>query len=152
MIRGTAHRLFERLVASNTSFTGRLAAAILRRHYHWRLGLADADRRPNSDPLWQFLRDIFLDEEKTIDNAGTVLFQRRHFREIAARLQQLGHHVAPLDFDVDNKPLDRFVDLPPYLWEWTEEQKAFCGADVAHLKLWAEGFACTCFGLIIRKG
>jgi hypothetical protein len=96
----------------------------------------------------------YLNDEETIDDWQTVLFQRQHFEAIRDRLTSRGHTVAPLDFDVGNKPLDRFVDLPPYAFgqgwlsrdQWKDENQA------AHLKLTIDGFPCTCFGMIIEKG
>jgi len=55
----------------------------------------------------------FSDDSKTIDNQAIVLFQRKHFEELAKRLRASGHVVAEMDFNVDRKPLDRFIDLPP---------------------------------------
>jgi hypothetical protein len=92
-----------------------------------------------------------LNDGATIDNWPTVLFQRRHFEEIAARLTAKGHHVAPLDFDIGAMPLDQFVDIPPYLHDWTPELIARWGAQANHLKLSIDGFVSTCFGLIVRK-
>ncbi len=43
----------------------------------------------------------FLDEEHTIDNWPTVLYQRAHFERLAEALRADGHRVAPLDFDKD---------------------------------------------------
>lgn len=92
-----------------------------------------------------------LNDAATIDNWPTVLFQRRHFEEIAVRLTAKGHHVAPLDFDIGDMALDKFVDIPPYLHDWTPELVARWGADANHLKLSIDGFVSTCFGLIVRK-
>lgn len=93
----------------------------------------------------------FLDDEKTIDNWPTVLFQRAHFKALHDRLVAQGHKVARLDFDVGQKPLDRFIDVPPYPGDWTEYQKSIWPANPAHLKLTIDGFASTCFGVIIQK-
>ncbi|WP_439575620.1 hypothetical protein [Phreatobacter sp.] len=93
----------------------------------------------------------YLDDERTVDNWATVLFQRAHFRSLAERLRAKGHHVAPLDFDVGAKPLDRFIDMPPYSNDWTENQRSIWPKTPPHLKLSVDGFASTCFGLVIRK-
>ncbi len=92
----------------------------------------------------------FLDNKNTLDNWPTVLFQRYHFEALAERLHADGHKVAQLDFDVGDKPLDRFIDLPPYPHDWPDELKGWVG-DAAHLKLSIDGFASTCFGLIVTK-
>ena len=86
----------------------------------------------------------------TIDNWPTVLFQRRHFEELAARLEAAGHDVAPFDFGLGDKPLDRFVDVPPWSHDLPEEMKRWLG-EPAHLKLAISGFIATCFGLVVRK-
>lgn len=93
----------------------------------------------------------FLDDEKTIDNWPTVLFQRAHFRQLCERLTAKGHKVAPLDFNVGQKPLDRFIDVPPYPGDWSDYQKSIWPAQPTHLKLTIDGFASTCFGLIVQK-
>lgn len=92
----------------------------------------------------------FLDDVNTIDNWPTVLPQRRHFSEIAARLRARGHHVAELDFDVGGQPMDRFIDLPPYPGSAVLD-RLHAAKDCRHLKLSIDGFASTCFGLIVRK-
>jgi 2-polyprenyl-3-methyl-5-hydroxy-6-metoxy-1,4-benzoquinol methylase len=89
-------------------------------------------------------------EGPTIDNWATVLFQRRHFEALAHRLRAQGHYVADLNFYLGDRPMDRFVDLPPYhhdlpagMGEWIGHQQ--------HLKVAVDGFASTCFGLVVRK-
>lgn len=89
-------------------------------------------------------------EGPTIDNWPTVLFQQRHMEELAQRLRAQGHEVAELNYFLGDRPLDRFIDLPPYhhdlpagLAEWLGEPY--------HLKVAVDGFAATCFGLIVRK-
>jgi len=81
------------------------------------------------------------DEDETIDDWPVVLFQRRHFEQIARRLEGQGLSVAPLDFDVGSAPMDRFVDVPPYPPQ----------GQARHLKLAIDGFRCTCFGLIFSR-
>jgi len=87
----------------------------------------------------------------TIDNWPTVLFQRRHFEELARRLEAKGHKVAPFDFDPGNKILDKFVDLPP--WHHDSNAAALTPwlGDSHHLKVAADGFVCTCAGIVITK-
>ncbi|TBW39536.1 class I SAM-dependent methyltransferase [Siculibacillus lacustris] len=93
----------------------------------------------------------FLDDRQTIDNWPTVLFQKRHFAAIAERLRAAGHQVAELDFDVGMKPLDRFVDVPPWAHDMSDYMKGTWGTHTAHLKLAIDGFVSTCFGLVIVK-
>lgn len=96
----------------------------------------------------------YLNDEETVDNWMTVLFQRKHFESLAARLTAQGHEVAPLNFNVGDGALDHFIDLPPY--EWSRLMLAATGKaepnQEAHLKLALDGFASTCFGIVVRKG
>lgn len=98
----------------------------------------------------------YTNEPEIIDNWQTVIFQRHHFEEIEQKLISKGYDVKPLDFNVGNKPLDKFIDLPPFSvgegWlsrdNWSENNQ-----DVGvHLKINIDGYPCTCFGLIITKG
>ena len=93
----------------------------------------------------------FLNDEQTIDDWPTVLFQKQHFRSLTERLERQGHRVASLDFDFGDKPLDKFIDVPPYQYNWTDEQRESWRTDTYHLKVSIDGFACTCFGIIIQK-
>jgi SAM-dependent methyltransferase len=92
----------------------------------------------------------YLNDNETIDNWATVLFQQRHFESLSARLAAKGHWVAPLDFDIGDGPMDRFVDLPPYFHDLAGKPAQWA-AQGPHLKLMLDGFAATCFGLIIVK-
>lgn len=86
----------------------------------------------------------------TIDNWGTVLFQRRHFEALAERLTAAGHKVARMTFDPGNKPLDQFIDLPPWE-EGTMEYLSGRLGSRAHLKVAIDGFVTTCFGIRVTK-
>lgn len=77
--------------------------------------------------------------DQTVSEGPTVLFRRRDLEALAARLADAGHHLAPFDFDPGERPLDRYVDVPPYRPE-------------PHLKLALDGFASTSFGIIIQRG
>ena len=92
----------------------------------------------------------FADDKNTLDNFDIVFYKKRHLSEIAERLKAKGHHVAPLDFDVGRKPMDRFIDLPPYS-DWAEVAWQSWAGGQAHLKLEWDGFIVTCFGLIVTK-
>jgi SAM-dependent methyltransferase len=89
-------------------------------------------------------------KDETIDNWPTVLLQRRHFEELAARLSALGHRVAPLDFDTGDGPMDRFIDLPPFTHDLTGASLPWA-KDGNHLKLLLDGIPATCFGLVVTK-
>jgi hypothetical protein len=94
----------------------------------------------------------FLDDNQTIDNWPTVLFQRCHFTQLADELRRNGHEVGELDFHIGDKPLDKFIDVPPFAHDWPLPMASAWGGSPAHLKISIDGFAATCFGLIIRKG
>jgi len=82
----------------------------------------------------------YLQEVKTLDNWGTVLFRKQDFIKLATKLTAQGHHVLPLNFDIGSGFLDQFIDIPPYK-----------PPQDAHLKLLVDGFATTSFGIVIRK-
>jgi 2-polyprenyl-3-methyl-5-hydroxy-6-metoxy-1,4-benzoquinol methylase len=95
----------------------------------------------------------YLSPDKTTDNWQTVLFLRKHFELVRDELQAQGHLVAPMNFDVGNRPLDRFIDVPPFSFGegWlTKEQWGDVG-QAAHLKLTVDGFPSTCFGIAVQK-
>ncbi len=75
----------------------------------------------------------------TVDNLDTVLFRRQDFEALAARLTALGHHVTPFDFDPGVKPVDLYIDVPPY-------------REDPHLKVALWGYSITSFGLMIQRG
>jgi hypothetical protein len=95
----------------------------------------------------------FLEEDRTIDNWPTVLFLRKHFSELARRLESQGHTVLPLDFNVGDRPLDRYIDLPPFMTDEPNLPSSQWGAvnQRAHLKLSIDGFPSTCFGFVVRR-
>lgn len=94
----------------------------------------------------------FMDDKETIDNWPTILFQKQHFEEMARRLEARGYEVAPLDFDVGNAPMDRFIDIPPYAHDWHFDQAdGWASTGTPHIKLAVDGFLATCFGIIARK-
>ena len=89
-------------------------------------------------------------EGPTIDNWPCVLFQRKHFEALAERLTALGHVVAPFDYTLGDKPMDRFIDLPPWTHDMPQALSEWVG-HMVHLKVANDGFPATCFGLKIRK-
>lgn len=95
--------------------------------------------------------ELNIDSEgPTIDNWPTVLFQRRHIEHLCERLTREGHIVAELDFGLGDGPMDRFIDLPPYHHDLPTDISNLLGAP-QHLKVAIDGFACSCFGIVIRK-
>jgi len=94
----------------------------------------------------------FGNEDSTVEDGPTVLFQRRHFEAVAARLVARGFQVAPLDFSLGSGVLDQFVDVPPYSWDRSNLFQAVLGRGrEAHLRLMVDGYPATSFGLIVRK-
>ena len=93
----------------------------------------------------------FSRDDVTIDNWPTVLFQKRHFTEIAERLRAQGHYVAELDYNIGSDPLDKFIDVPPFEHDWTNYMREQWAKHSNHIKLSVDGFPATCFGIIIRK-
>lgn len=91
----------------------------------------------------------FKDGE-TIDNWPTVLFQKRHFEDLAERLSRQGHEVNEVSFELGTGPLDRFIDIPPY--GDLPNSMATIKDHPAHIKLSVDGLPCTCYGLVIKKG
>ena len=57
------------------------------------------------------------------------------------------------DFGVGDGPLDRFVDLPPYIEkQWLRMSSWGNVNQKGHLKLSLKGYPCTCYGIIVVKG
>ena len=76
--------------------------------------------------------------EDTVDDAGTVLFRRRDLEGLARDLNAKGHRVSAFDWNVGDRPMDRFIDVPPY-------------RPNPHLRLLLEGYAVTSVGVIVQK-
>jgi 2-polyprenyl-3-methyl-5-hydroxy-6-metoxy-1,4-benzoquinol methylase len=76
--------------------------------------------------------------DKTVDNAGTVLFRRRDLEALKARIEGLGYAMAPLNLHPGNHALDRVVDIPPYKLS-------------PHLRLLLSNYAITSVGIILRR-
>ena len=90
----------------------------------------------------------------TIDNWITVLFQRKHIEEFARKMEVAGHKVAQLDFNAGNRPMDQFIDVPPWgghLMNNVSEELGI-STNQHHLKLAIDGFVATCFAITITKG
>jgi len=93
----------------------------------------------------------FNNDEQTLDNnPHCVLFQKKHFAQLAEELTNKGYEVFPLDFFVGNKPLDSFIDVPPYGSHWPEGDSAGQSIVTAHIKSAVAGYASTCFGIIAK--
>lgn len=91
----------------------------------------------------------FLNVSRTLDEGSTVIFLRRHFEELQARLARSGHWLAPFDFHPGDGPMDKFIDGPPFPGDKRSHLLAYWPQ--YHLKVLIEGVPSTCFGLIVRK-
>jgi len=87
-------------------------------------------------------------EGKTITEGVTVLFQRRHFTQLAQSLRAEGFHVYELDFDSGKGVLDGMVDLPPYP---PHDHDSPYASKYSHLKLSLWGYVCTSFSFVVKK-
>ena len=87
-------------------------------------------------------------EGPTIEEGGTVLFQRRHMEELEARLALAGHRMLPMDFDTGTGILDQFVDLPPY----PGNTSPLAIPEPPHLRLSIMGLVATSIGFVVEKG
>lgn len=87
-----------------------------------------------------------IHDDETVDNWPTVLFQKRHFLELAEKLKSQGFTVYDFDFDTGKGLLDGFVDLPPYFDPNYPLQNGH-----SHLKLSIDGFVCTSCSFIVKK-
>jgi SAM-dependent methyltransferase len=91
-----------------------------------------------------------LDETgETIDDWGTVLFQRRHIEDLRQRLEAAGHQMLPVDFSVGSGVMDQFVDVPPFAHQ---PHPALAYPAAPHLRISVDGFVATSIGIIIRAG
>ncbi len=75
----------------------------------------------------------------TIWRGGNVLFRGRDLHRMASELEERGHRVAPLNFELGCAPADLHVDRPPY-------------TGLPHLKLRYRGFVATSLGIIVEAG
>jgi SAM-dependent methyltransferase len=91
--------------------------------------------------------EFTFNDGETIDNHPIVLYQRRHFEELASRLRANGHEVVDFDFNPGSGVMDRFIDLPPF-----RDNPLIGPQHYAHLKLLLDRHTCTSIGIIIRAG
>lgn len=93
-------------------------------------------------------------EGATIDNWPSVLFQKKHFEDLADRLRQAGHKCETITFNLGDQMLDRFIDMPPWPGNTAEVPSSMDNIMEfpAHLKLSIDGLPCTCYGLVVEKG
>ena len=89
----------------------------------------------------------YEEEEKTLDNLPTVLFLKKHFIELKNRLENKGHTVLNLNFDVGNELFDNYIDLPPFYLSNNKSEFV----QHPHLKLLLEQYKSTCFCFVVVK-
>jgi SAM-dependent methyltransferase len=77
-------------------------------------------------------------DQKTLNNAPTVLYRRQDIDWLAHELRRRGYEIA-IDYAVGNGPLESSVDLPPY------------GRPQGHIRLQIGPFVATSIGLIIKR-
>jgi hypothetical protein len=77
-------------------------------------------------------------DEDTVETGDTVIYRRRDIQSLIDRLIGDGYHVEEMDWSFGTKPLDYYVDIPPYKQN-------------IHLKLLLAGYVTTSIGLIVRK-
>ncbi len=87
--------------------------------------------------------------DETIDNWGTVIFQRKHIEEIARRLTADGHELMTPDYSPGTGLLDSFVDTTPFPHQPHFDMRL---PNSPHLRLDVDGFPATSFGLIVKAG
>lgn len=75
-------------------------------------------------------------DRDTVEIGPTVLFRRSDFERLQRQLHRSGHQIR-LDFTLGNSEFDLHIDRPP----WSG----------AHLRLEADGYVITSFGIVIRK-
>jgi hypothetical protein len=88
------------------------------------------------------------DGGETIDDWGTVLFQRRHIDDLAAHIATAGHHLCNVDYNTGDGVLDQFIDVPPF----PQDRSSLRYPEAPHLRLSVDGFPVTSIGLIARAG
>jgi SAM-dependent methyltransferase len=93
--------------------------------------------------------ELNLDEAgETLSQGGTVLYQRKHLEQLAARLAAQGHRMLPLDYAHPPGIMDQFVDIPPF-----EEGRVPLGhLSPPHLRLSIAGHAATSVGIVVIAG
>jgi hypothetical protein len=105
-----------------------------------------------------------MSDGQTVEEGGTVLFRRSDFEKLAERLLARGCKIKSISFDVGDKPIDRYIDIPPYhlhevvrmpVFEtlqavYPEQLRRAFSSPPSHLKLMVEEFPTTCFGIVVQ--
>lgn len=77
----------------------------------------------------------------TLLEGATVLFRKQDILEIETEAEKIDGLLAPMSFLVGRRPLDKYIDMPPYLGS----------AQRKHLKLRIDKYNCTSIGLCIQR-
>ena len=91
--------------------------------------------------------------EKTLGTGGTVLYRKKDLQALFERLEAQKHKVVgPPDFSSGRGFLDRYVDVPPYDWEWDSYAKGkSTNLSEPQVRVGVGDYAATCFGIIVVK-
>lgn len=92
--------------------------------------------------------ELNLEDGRTLDNHPTVLFEQRHFDQLAEELAAENVHLAPLVWGPEDPFLDSYIDTPPY----PDPGKVGSTLSMLHLRLMVASFRTTSVGLILSKG
>ena len=86
------------------------------------------------------------DPGETIEHGPTVLFQQRHFAELATRLADKGVAMRPILPRAGDPFLDGYVDVPPY----PNPTEVGTTLSVLHLRLLIAAHRSTSIGIVVR--
>ena len=92
-------------------------------------------------------------ETETVTSGPCILFTRPQLNDLCADLRNEGYAVSEISFDPGSRPLDQYVDIPPFptaTLEWKSSN--LMSLPVApHLRLALMGYVSTSVALIIRR-
>lgn len=91
--------------------------------------------------------ELKLDTGQTLETGVTVLFQLRHFEELARRLAQDGVEMRPVSVRQGDPFMDGYVDVPPY----PDPAKVGSTLSVLHLRLLIGAHQSTSIGIAMRR-
>ncbi|MDR1946789.1 MAG: hypothetical protein LBQ51_06450 [Desulfovibrio sp.] len=74
----------------------------------------------------------------TLDSPGLCIYRRSDMQRLEVELRELGHTVAPYNFNAGALPTDDYIDLPPY-------------RSSPHLKIQLDNYVATSIGIIVTK-
>lgn len=94
-----------------------------------------------------------VSNDETLESENLVLFRQRDLLELASRLRDTGFTVPAIDFDTGERPLDLFIDVPPYQWDIEGNYASPSGEDhvECHMKLMISKWTSTCYGICATK-